>query len=179
MRTDEELTMNLHDDIHEESCWVLYHGTSTTRLKRIIEDGRLRRATRGDQKIPLTTQRSVAEYFACNAVFADKHDHPDKNASGVILMLDGEGLLALNYDLVQFSDPVWGEGECDWENEIECWNDIEPLEEVLIAVEPVPPQHYQTFIERGRAAFRPATPPTAGFELTAMADTIGKLVYDE
>jgi hypothetical protein len=120
-----------------------------------------------------------ALYFACNAVFADRHDHPDDDCSAVILVLDGEGLLAFNYNLVEFSDPVWGEGECDWENEIECWDDIEPLEEVLIAVEPVPPQRYQTFIERGRAAFEPSDPPTAGFELTAMADTIGTLVYDE
>jgi hypothetical protein len=137
------------------------------------------KATVGDQKIALTTQRSVAEYFACNAVFADKHDRPDEDSSGVILVLDGEGLLALKYDLVPFSDPVWGEGECDWENEIECWDDIEPVEEVLIAVTPVPPERYQTFIERGRDAVKPAAPPVAGFELTVMADTIGKLVEDE
>jgi hypothetical protein len=66
----------------------------------------------------------------------------------VVLVLDGEGLLALNYNLVPFSDPYWGEGECDWENEIECWDDIEPLDEVLMAVEPVPPERYQVYIER-------------------------------
>lgn len=93
------------------SRWVLYHGTSTARLKRILEDGRLRKATVGDQKIALTTERSVAEYFACNAVFADKHDRPDQESSPVVLALDGEGLLADNYDLVSFSDPIWGEGD--------------------------------------------------------------------
>ena len=61
------------------------------------------------------------------------------------------------------------------ENEIECWDDIEPLEEVLIAVEPVASERYQHFIERGRTAFRPAIPSIAGFELTVMSDTIGKL----
>jgi hypothetical protein len=166
-------------DVYEGSRWVLYHGTSTARLKRILEDGRLRRATTGDQKIALTTERSVAEYFACNAVSADKHDHPDAESSPVVLVLDGAGLLVLNYKLVPFSDPIWGDGECAWENEVECWDDIEPLEEVLMAVEPLPPEQYQVLIERGYGAFKPATPPMAGFELTVMADTIGKLVEDE
>jgi hypothetical protein len=107
---------------HEGSRWVLYHGTSTARLKGIlVEDGSLRRATVGDQKVALTTEKSVAEYFACNAVFADKHDHPNEESSAVVLVLNSEGLLALNYNLIPFSDPVWGDGECDWENEIECW----------------------------------------------------------
>jgi hypothetical protein len=157
-------------DVYEGSRWVLYHGTSTARLKRILEDGRLRKATVGDQKISLTTERSVAEYFACNAVFADKHDHPDEESSPVVLVLDGEGLLAFNYNLVPFSDPYWRDGESDWENEIECWDDIEPLEEVLMAVEPVPTERYQVLIERGCAAFKPNTPPIAGCELTVMAD---------
>jgi hypothetical protein len=97
----------------------------------------------------------------------------------VVLALDGEELLALNYNLGSFSDPVWRDGECDWESEIECWDDIEPFEEVLIAVEPVPPERYQVFIERGHVAFKPTAPPTASFELTVMADTIGKFVEDE
>jgi hypothetical protein len=139
----------------------------------------LRKATIGDQKIALTTERSVAEYFACNAVFADKHDYPDEDSTGVVHMLDGEELLALNYDLAEFRDPIWGDGGCDWENEIECRDDIEPLEEVLIRVDPVPAQRYRDFIERGPASFKPATPPIAGFELTVMVDTIGKLIEDE
>jgi hypothetical protein len=164
--------------VYDGSRWVLYHGTSTARLKRILEDGRLRRPTFKKKKIAiaLTTERSVAEYFACNAVFGDKHDHPDEESGPVVLVLDGEGLLALNYNLVPFSDPYWGDGECDWENEIECWDDIEPLEEVLLAIEPVPLEQYQVFIERRRAAFKPTVPqPMASFELTVMADTIGKL----
>jgi hypothetical protein len=163
----------------EASRWVLYHGTSTARLKPILAEDRLRKATSGDQKIALTTERSVAEYFACNAVFGDRHDRPNEESSGVVLVLDREGLLALNYDLAEFRDPIWGDGECDWENEIECWDDIEPLEEVLIRVEAVPPQRYRDFIERGPASSKPTTPPIAGFELTVMADTIGKLVEDE
>jgi hypothetical protein len=85
-------------------AWVLYHGTSTARLRSILKDGRLRRATVGDQKIALTTERSVAEYFACNTVFGDNHDHPEEESSPVVLVLDGEGLLELNYDLSAFSE---------------------------------------------------------------------------
>jgi hypothetical protein len=87
--------------------------------------------------------------------------------------------LADSYNLVPFSDPYWGEGECDWENEIECRDDIEPLEEVLIVVEPVPTDRYQVLIERGYKAFKPSAPPIASFELTVMAEVIGKLVEDE
>ena len=45
---------------------MLYHGTTTYRLRSILADDRLRRAAVGDQKIALTPERSVAEYFACN-----------------------------------------------------------------------------------------------------------------
>jgi hypothetical protein len=132
--------------LDEGSRWVLYHGTSTARLKLILGENRLRKATSCDRKIALTTERSVAEYFVCNAVFADKHDRPEEKSSAVVLVLDGEGLLSLNYDLAEFRDPIWGDGECDWENEIECWDDIEPLEEVLIRVEAIPPQRHQDFM---------------------------------
>ena len=164
---------------YDGSRWVLYHGTSTARLKRSLEDGRLRTSGTGDPKISLTTKRSVAEYWACHAVYGDRHDRPDEDSSEVVLVLDGEGLLELNYDLNAFNDPIWGEGECDWENEIACWDDIEPLEEVLIAIEPVAPERCRELTDNGRAAFEPAVPPIASFELSVMADTIGKLVEDE
>jgi hypothetical protein len=64
-------------------------------------------------------------------------------------------------------------------NEIACWDDIEPLGDVLMAVEHVLPERFQLLIEHGHAAFKPRIPPMAGFELTVMADMIGKLVEDE
>jgi hypothetical protein len=151
---------------------VLYHGTSTARLKRILRDGRLRASRTDDPKVSLTTERSFAEYWACLAVFGDRRDRPGEDSNG-------EGLLELNYDLSGFSDPVWGEGECDWENEIACWDNIEALDEVLIAVEPVPAERCRELADRGRGAFEHVIPPIAGFELTVMADTIGKLVEEE
>jgi hypothetical protein len=129
------------------SRWVLYHGTSTARLKSILKEGRLHVSNPGDPKISLTTERSVAEYWACLAVFGDRHDHLDEESSGVVLMLDGERLLALNYHLTEFRDDIWGEGECDWENEIACWDDIEPFSEFLIAAEPVTSDRYQEITE--------------------------------
>jgi hypothetical protein len=108
--------------VYEGSRWVLYHGTSTARLKRILEDGRLRTSGTDNPKISLTTERPVAEYWACHAVFGDRRDRPGEDSSEVVLVIDGEGLLELNYDLSAFSDPISGEGECDWENEIACWD---------------------------------------------------------
>ena len=83
----------------------------------------------GDPKIALTPARSVADYFACNAVNGDRHDHPDGESDPVVLTIDGEHLQALLYQVDSYSDPVWGDGECDWENEIACWDDIDPLDE--------------------------------------------------
>jgi hypothetical protein len=48
-----------------------------------------------------------------------------------------------------------------------------------MAVEPVPPERYQVFIERGRVAFKPTATLIASVELTVMADTICQLVEDE
>ena len=144
--------------LYQGSRWALYHGTSTIRLQSILNESRLRRAGSGDEKISLTTERSVAEYFACNAAHADRDKRNrvqgGENSTGVVLILDGEGRLALNYNLNPFSDAVWGEGECDWENEIECWDDIEPLDEVLLAIDHVAPDRYQQFIEHGPACLQ-------------------------
>jgi hypothetical protein len=46
---------------------------------------------------------------------------------------------------------------------------------VLIAVEQLPPQRFQVFLKRGRAAFKPAIPPMGHFELSIMKDTIKRL----
>jgi hypothetical protein len=127
----------------------------------------------------LTTERSVAEYWACHAVFGDRHNRPHVQSRGVVLVLNGEKLLARGYHLTEFRDEIWGEGECDWENEIACWVDIERFRDFLIAAEPVASDRYKDVTEHGSAAFRPTIPPIAGFELVVMADTISKLVEGE
>jgi len=104
---------------------VLYHGTSIARLRRILSEGRLAvSATGPDRKVSLTTEVSVAEYFACHAVLGDRRS--GVVSKPIVLLIDGEGLLELNYELTAFSDPIWGDGRCDWENEIACWTDIKP-----------------------------------------------------
>jgi hypothetical protein len=91
------------------SRWLLYHGTTTYRLKSILKDDRLTRPGIGDQKISLTTERSVAEYFSNVALHGDKHDHPSEKSAAVILVIDGEKLLALGYNLVP-SIRITGQG---------------------------------------------------------------------
>jgi hypothetical protein len=144
--------------------WCLlkkHHGTSTARLKHILNDGRLRKVAVIEQdKVSLTTERDVAEYWARLSVFSDnlprnkrmlqavfvENPHKERLFSdaditenrGVILVLDGIRL-ATNYKLTPFSDDVWGPRKCDWENEIACWGDI-ALEGVLIAVELIGPE---------------------------------------
>jgi hypothetical protein len=161
------------------SRWVLYHGTSTSRLNSILKEDRLRISNPGDPKISLTTERSVAEYWANLAVYGDRQDRSDRESNAVVLVLDGEKLLAGDYDLTEFRDDIWGEGECDWENEIACWDDIEPYSDFLIAVEPVKSDRGLDLTEDGHKAFKPVIPPIAGFELIVMSDTIGKLIKGE
>jgi hypothetical protein len=74
----------------------------------------------------------VAEYFAL-AVDGDE-DHFDRSGAPTILVLSGRKPLELNYDLRAFSDPIWGDGECNWESEVCCLSDITPLREVLVNI---------------------------------------------
>ena len=168
--------MTIECDQHDTaSRWVLYHGTSTYRLKEILRENRLLLPPAGDQKISLTTERSVAEYFACNAVFGDHQGHPDEESKPVLLVLDGAGLLALQYELERFSDPIWGDGECDWENEIACWTDIDPLDEVLIEIEHLSEERSQPYLERRREPYKPIGPRLAEYELSLMEHMVGRL----
>jgi hypothetical protein len=80
--------------VEKGSRSVLYHGTLTTRLSSILKEDRLRISMPGDPKVSLTTERSVAEYWACVSVSGDRRDHPDQQSTGVVLVLDGEKLLA-------------------------------------------------------------------------------------
>ncbi len=166
--------------VEQAARWVLYHGTSTLRLKRILAENRLRTSPTGDPKIALTTELSVAQYFACNKVFGDSLGHQGAESEPVILTIDGEGLLALHYELESFFDPVWGDGQCDWENEISCWEDIDPLDEVLVAIEPVPEDRWRAYretrdFERRRDTFKPSGPRLVDYELSVMEETVDRL----
>lgn len=127
----------LNDEQIERSRWPLYQGTSTRRLKEIRRDNCLRISATGERKIALTTERSVADYFACNAVFGDLLAHPGEKSEPVLLIIDGEARVADHYELEGYRDTIKGDGECDWENEIACWSDIDDLADVLLSIDPV------------------------------------------
>lgn len=89
-----------------------------------------------EPQLALTTERSVAEYWACLAVFADRQDHPEAESNPVVLVLDGRRLLELRYPLTQIDDQIWDDEEDDVKYGIACLQDIDPLSEVLIVTEP-------------------------------------------
>jgi hypothetical protein len=125
---------------------MLYHGTSTPRLKLILEENCLRRQGFGgfpSPKVSFTALRYIAEHFAHMAVCGDRHDAsvgkgiPDgANAMPVVMVFDAEAL-ADKYTLVLYNEP----GIFDWEFELYSRRNIKPLDEVLVAVEPCEQEH--------------------------------------
>ena len=120
------------------------------------------------RKLALTPDRQVAEYFAHLAAgpYGDGRNAPGEESKPVVLVLDGEGLALFNYDLRTYSDPCWGEGGCDWENEIACYRDIVCLDEMLIAVKEVP-EECISWTDREEYVARARLP--AGFSLDLVA----------
>lgn len=98
---------------------VLMHGTSSTHWDSIRQDGVLRRATLGDLCVSLTDDVHVARYHAANCCSWS-------GGTPVVLIVDVEGL-----DARPHSSSVWGDGGCDWEREIACWDDV-PLERITV-----------------------------------------------
>jgi hypothetical protein len=74
------------------------------------------------------------------------------------LVIDGGALLDQGYPLSEFSDPIFGPGICDWEEEIACWSDVKPLRNFLVAITEVSDQQYRDYHKIGRDAFRPGRP---------------------
>jgi len=110
---------------------ALFHGTSTPRWQSIQQDGALRLPSSGYRKISLTTDRSVAEYWAKLAPIVDRKEGRG-DGPGVILVLSHSALETGGHWLTEFSDDVWGAGECDWEREVACWSEID-IAQVMVA----------------------------------------------
>jgi hypothetical protein len=108
-----------------------------------------------DPKIALTTERSVAEYWACIATKNDQQNYPEAESNGVVLVLNGERLLELGHHLSLSYE------KDSRQNEIACWDDVFPLDDVLVDVEDVTPQRHKEIREQGRGAVLPA-PPLVG-----------------
>lgn len=83
-----------------------------TRWQSILRDGLLRASKVGDKHVSLTTDPSVAKYFADLA-------SRDDDSEPIILAVDVGGL-----PIEPFSSSVWGAGKCDWEKEIACLEDV-------------------------------------------------------
>ena len=97
---------------------VLYHGTSQARRESILRDGMIRRAQSGPAKVALTNSVDVAAYWAALAADTDRQDGRGDGAA-VVLCVDADQVSAEVY-----SDPIWGDGECDWEREVAVWGDV-------------------------------------------------------
>jgi hypothetical protein len=156
--------------------WPLYHGTSTLALKAIRKEKRLRISPVGEQAFFMTTEKRMAEDFACSAVLVDidrremarrRHGEAIPASRPVVLVLDGERLLSLKYPLRHYKFPYHQDaGLFYWENEIYCGTDIRHLDEVLIAVEPVRRKDVDS---RGIWGSGSSTPSAAGGALEIMS----------
>jgi hypothetical protein len=150
--------------------WPLYHGTTSSRLKRILEENRLRVSDPGEPVVCMSTEYSVAEYFACCATSSDR-DSGWTEARPVVMMLDGLELLGRGYNLIYPEEiPRFA-----WENEVSCKSDIKPLNEVLCDVTSVPARRVQDWLDTGRKAFDTGTPPTAPYILDIVFDIHSRL----
>ena len=158
------------------SRWALYHGTSTLRLETILKENRLR-AMGSAPIVSLTTDQYVAEYFACNAVFGDKHFPPREDSDGVVLVLDGEKLMKEGHPLVarvNYRDSLkaavkkWDPENWDLENEILLETDIPALKRFLIDTIAVDRSTYEIYREQGRPAFMPRVAFAANVEHVVM-----------
>ena len=98
----------------------LYHGTNSLRYSQMLRDGAILPAPSGDQHVSLTTIEQVADYFA--SVASEWSD--DKDTVKIILEFDRDELAAGGFDLQPFQSDVWGDGECEWECEVACQEEI-------------------------------------------------------
>jgi len=116
---------------------LLYHGTSTKRLQAIFAEGILRCKFTGSRRtVSLTPGLAVAEYFAQNAVAGDSMTHPGTVGHPIVVSAPVVLKLSLGreYRLRRWSDSFWGSGQCDWEQEIECFQHIVLAPGTLLAV---------------------------------------------
>lgn len=57
---------------------ILYHGTSSRRFRKIVEDGEIRPAPFGDKHVSLSRSRDIAMRFAELACDADECDYGEE-----------------------------------------------------------------------------------------------------
>ena len=110
---------------------TLYHGTSKWRLHAIMAENRLRGFSIDIPAVSTSDKIEPALYWANRTAWLDTSDP-------VLIRLNSDKLLAKQYVLDRYSDPIFGEGKCDWESEIRVSGIIFPLDEVMESYEEVP-----------------------------------------
>ena len=103
---------------------LLYHGTSKLRLDKILAENRLRAMSHRDSAICTSTKLYPAKYWANLSAWTDESEP-------VIIKLDVKLLFDGGYTLTPYSDPIYGESECDWEREVDIWPEVQPLTDVM------------------------------------------------
>jgi len=101
-----------------ETLQILYHGTSERRAQSIFAEGVLRRAPIGVQVVSTTLSLDVARYFARGAAHQDVDEFGDAGRWCVL------AVPADKVNATPFSDPIWGDHECDWEQEMAIDHDV-------------------------------------------------------
>jgi hypothetical protein len=110
----------------------LYHGTDTVSLRTIQTGNVLQPGNTGG--ISTTSDQRVAMFWAEMACFRQRREG-DPSAKPVVLILDPFSIEDDGYDIYLFSDPVWGEGLCDWEQEERINGALENLDTYIIEVQ--------------------------------------------
>ena len=110
---------------------ILFHGTSKSRLDKILAEDRLAASTVGDPAVCASHEIGPAEYWANMSAWADSCDP-------VVIRLDHEALLNYGYEMVDYDDQIYGEGKCTWEQEIRVYGDISSLSAVMLGYAEIP-----------------------------------------
>lgn len=101
---------------------ILFHGTSARRFALIMHAGTINPGFSGNRHVSLTPSFGVACVWADSASSCSDYEE----GLPIVLSIDARGLIYRGFpDIEPFSDPVWGEGECDWEQEVACHGPIE------------------------------------------------------
>jgi hypothetical protein len=111
---------------------VLFHGTSKSRFAKILGENNLHISRDGDiWKVSMSLERKPANYWANLAAWVDQ-SYP------IVIRLSIKQLLYRGHELTPYSDPIYGEGKCDWEKEIYTEMDIYPLSDVMASFTEIP-----------------------------------------
>lgn len=139
---------------------ILYHGTTERNFDQMTRDGFIKPAPQGDEHVSLSRSVSVALYFAEMAAAGSDM----QSGSLMILAVDSDAMEARGLRHGEFSSEVWGDGECDWEQEVACLDPI-PMEIVTVYHKSENPLGSE-----GRSGFTPGVSDREAIELWVLSE---------